>query len=57
MIRPGRVAFRWPGIDKDMTASNTVTWRLSSISDMKSSLGHVKTDIKILKIDVEGSEW
>jgi len=51
---PGRVPFRWPGMGflKD---TNTKTWELATVSDMRKQLKHNK--LKILKIDVEGGEW
>jgi hypothetical protein len=51
---PGTVPFTWPGMDY-MRETNTAPWDLRKLGTIMSNLGH--TNIDVLKIDVEGSEW
>lgn len=52
--RPGEVPFEWPGIGY-LRDTNSDEWQLFTLPTIMKTLGH--SNIDILKIDVEGSEW
>ncbi|CAB9515027.1 methyltransferase like 24 [Seminavis robusta] len=51
---PGKVPFRWPGLDY-LQEFNTLPWKLKSLPTIMKEIGNSK--LTILKVDVEGAEW
>ena len=52
---PGTVPQEWPGLgDPQLSKSNTEPWLMKSIEKTIRDLGHDKSKLTILKIDVEG---
>lgn len=54
----GSVPQEWPGLgDPQLSKSNSEPWELRSIEQTITDLGHRRSSISVLKIDVEGAEW